>query len=126
MHIGKMDPWLLIILAFVLVTAVVVGGWSLHYWSGLRPAVVLTLPSSECEELVFHWGLASGPEVDELCREHGITKGPLFARRGHRVVRFVPDGFHSLSGSVELADEDPDTVYFHRYNKRYSGIILGP
>ncbi len=107
--------------------AAAVGGWLAAYWAGQRPSLVLRLPKEKCQSLSFGLaGSARGPEVDKLCRENGVSQGPVFALRGKTAVRFVPYVFHGVHGRLEMAGADADTVYFYRYDERYQPIVWEP
>lgn len=114
-------------LNFLLVAVAV--AWLISYWRGLEPTLVLQLPVEQCTNLFFreYGGWATGPKVDTLCRENGVSGGPLFAVRGAVAVRFVPTQFHGVKGELKTSKADDGLVYFYRYEQRYQyGIIEVP
>lgn len=112
---------------FILLLASIAGGWLIHYWRGLRPILVIELPSKECPQLSFgRMKMARGPEVENICRQQGIQDKPLFALKGRKAVRFVPDRFHYVKGTLETSHADNEVVYFYWYNPRYKPIVQEP
>lgn len=63
-----------------------------------------------------------GPGVAELALARGVSPEKadyVLAVRGYEVVRFKPDRFHSVYGSLELRRVDPGVVNFYFYHSRY-------
>lgn len=65
---------------------------------------------------------AIGPEVERMAMERGVPPERaecVLAVRGYEVVRFKPDRFHAVYGSLELRRVDPGVVNFYFYHPRY-------
>ena len=127
----KRDTKPLILFAAVIGVAVIAAAavWYVNHRAGLKPELVLTLPAAECGDLPYgQWlKLAHGPEVNRLCESKGVADGPFFALKGRRAETFQPDRFHSVYGTLQTTDGDPETVYVYRYHERYRpGIIEAP
>jgi hypothetical protein len=115
------------LLISLLLAAFIVGGvWYGSYRAGLKPRLVKTLPVQECQGLEFgpYLPLATGNDVDRMCRGNQGSTGPFFALRGRKAVRFVPKRFHSVYGTLETSEGDNNSVYFYQYNARYKQILF--
>ena len=63
-----------------------------------------------------------GSGVTELALARGVSPEKaeyVLAVRGYEVVRFKPDRFHAVYGSLELRRVDPGVVNFYFYHPRY-------
>jgi hypothetical protein len=121
---------MVLILGIVRFWAVIVRP-SQEYNASLVPELLFTLPASECEHLTFgvdgdHWSV--GPAVYELLEERGIVVTvAVFAVRGERAIRFVPDMAHTFDNrGLERVPAEEGTVYFYTYDSRFAYIIVAP
>jgi hypothetical protein len=120
------DVWMVLVIVMVAVV-LAVAGWFAHYHANLRPRLVLELPVSACSDIDFgtrgYWRW--GSNVSDHCTRAGLKLDrPVFAIRGKRVVRIVPDTFHAVYGQVETVPADPNTVYFYTYHPRYKAATI--